>query len=489
MGSHAVACLDLSLWSGEETMRFSFGGEMIKKLLPVLLVGGLLASCESVEPRGPAVSRPYPDGTQQPSQPIPEVYDEKEFVTTEALDGKEPVRVALLLPFTSTSENVEKVAEAMSNAAELAVFESGNDRFLLISKDTKGTPEGARAAASEALREGAEIVLGPLFSESVVSASTLTRAAGVPMIAFSSDMNIAGNGVYLLSFPPEMEIARVTDFAVKNGYTRFGLLSPMSEYGNRVSNSFTEEAFVRGGVVVHEERYEQSPDAMLQPAKRLANYASDCSTTTDSIEGDAVTNQSIDSDPFSSPAYGTTDPYAGPGYQAVGGFQAVLMPEQGTLLRALAPLLPYYDVNVKCIKLLGVSAWNNPRLTREPALAGGWFAAPDPSLSANFKQRYKTVYGETPPRLASLAYDAALLTARLGLEPKGYRYQPNRIADPNGYSGADGLFRLNQDGTVERGLAILEIRASGIKVIDPAPASFMTVLEEDPLSDIGGLEY
>lgn len=443
---------------GVRGMMNRFGSGIIKKSAALCALAGLLAACETMDqPRGPVITRPAPPQTV-PYEPEPqeEVYNEEAFVTTEALqvDGREPIRVALLLPFTSTSENVEKVSEAMSNAAQLAVFESGNDRFLLISKDTKGTPEGAQAAAQEALREGAELVLGPLFSDSVEAAAQLTRSAGVPMIAFSSDMRIAGNGVYLLSFPPEMEIARVTDYAVKNGFMRFGLLTPRSEYGQRVSSSFAEEAYVRGGIVVHEESYEQSPDAMLQPAKRLAQYADKCSSEDNDLR-------------LSNPMPG--DPYAA----GSGGFQAVLMPEQGTLLRALAPLLPYYDVNVNCIKLLGVSAWNNPRLTREPALAGGWFAAPDPSQSEKFRNQYSSVYAENPPRLASLAYDAALLAARLGLNPKGMRFVPQNIADPNGFLGADGLFRLTQDGRVERGLAILEIRQSGIRVVDPAPQSFM----------------
>lgn len=433
-------------------------GAMVKKsLLALAALGLLLAGCSTTEPSGPIIVQPAPQpgpGEEEGLPPPPSEYDPEEYVTTEALDGKEPVRVALLLPFTASSANVQKVSEAMSNAAQLAAFESKNDRFLLIPKDTKGTPEGARAAAEEALREGAEIILGPLYSESVAAAAAYTRAAGVPMVAFSSDMSIAGNGVYLLSFPPEMEVARITDYAVKNGYTRFGVLAPQSAYGERVSNSFAEETFVRGGIVVHQERYEQSPDAMLQPAKRLSQYASDCKGPPD------VSNPS----PFGEdPAFG-----------AQLGYQAVLMPEQGTLLRALAPLLPYYDVNINCIKILGVSAWNNPRLTREPALSGGWFAAPDPSLSEGFKQRYKTVYGETPPRLASLAYDAALLTARLAQYPRHDRFTPSNLADPNGYLGADGLFRLTPNGRVERGLAILEIRSSGIRVIDPAPRSFVT---------------
>lgn len=149
------------------------------------------------------------------------------------------------------------------------------------------------------------------------------------------------------------------------------------------------------------------------------------------------------------------------------------MPEQGTLLRALAPLLPYYNVDINKVKLLGVSAWNNPRLTREPALRGGWFAAPDPTITIAFEQRFKAAFGEAPPKLASLAYDATLLAARLGQSPrKRDRFDEAMIENRGGYFGADGLFRFKADGTIERGLAILEIQPGGIQVVDPAPRGF-----------------
>jgi hypothetical protein len=157
------------------------------------------------------------------------------------------------------------------------------------------------------------------------------------------------------------------------------------------------------------------------------------------------------------------------------GFQAVLMPEQGTLLRALAPLLPYYNVDINKIRLLGISAWNNPRLAREPALRGGWFAAPDPAFTTSFDDRFAAAFGQAPPRLATLSYDATLLAAKLAQgSRRRERFDLHAIADPNGYFGADGLFRFKEDGSVDRGLAILEIQPGGIQVIDPAPKSFAT---------------
>lgn len=432
------------------------------RLLVALIAAIALAACSSAPSReGPVVARPDRPTVERPEtrpdEPgAPTSYDRRAYVEPLHLQGEEPVRVGLLLPFTASSEAAQRIASAMFDAAQLAAFEAGDSRFLLIPKDTKGTAADAAAAARSALADGAEILLGPLFAEEVTAVADVARPAGAPVIAFSSDTASAGDGVFLLSFPPEIEIARVTDYAVLNGMSRFGLIAPATTYGERVSSAFAEEIYVRGGVLVHEERYAQEPSAMLEPAKRLARYAKEVVPSALRHGYDPTTPQNPANDEG-----------------VIYGFQAVLMPEQGTLLRALAPLLPYYDVDIQKVKLLGVSGWNNPRLTREPALRGGWFAAPDPTVTRAFDQRYKTAFGEEPPRLASLSYDAALLAARLAQAPRRRgRFDASAITDPNGYFGADGLFRLMEDGTVERGLAILEIQPGGIQVIDPAPKSF-----------------
>ncbi len=449
-------------------MRFSLP---IVKTIAAVAFAAAIASCSSTTPTrpdGPVIAQPdYPDRKDDPQVDFPEQgprqeaerYDRRGFIEPPHMDD-EPVRVGLLLPFSADNEAARRVASAMFDAAQLAVFDAGDERFLLIPKDTRGDAEGAASAARSALADGAEIILGPLFSESVEAAAIVTRAARTPMIAFSSDLTAAGNGVFLLSFPPELEIARVTEFAMSQELTRFGVLAPMTEYGDRVSGAFAQEVFTRGGVIVHEERYQQDPDAMLAPAKRLAQYSKEIIPV--------EMRHEFEGDRLQAPAPNAS---AEAGYTQ--GFQAVLMPEQGTLLRALAPLLPYYNVDINRVKILGVSAWNNPRLTREPALRGGWFAAPDPEITRSFENHYAGAFGAAPPRLASLAYDATLLSARLAAtQRRRERFSIEAIADPNGYFGADGLFRLNPDGTVDRGLAILEIQPGGIQVVDPAPRSF-----------------
>jgi hypothetical protein len=155
-------------------------------------------------------------------------------------------------------------------------------------------------------------------------------------------------------------------------------------------------------------------------------------------------------------------------------FDAVFIPEGGIVLRALAPLLPYYDIDPEHVKLLGTGLWDDTNVSREPAMIGGWFAAPEPAAAKIFSQRFTKTFGSPPPRIASLAYDAMALAATLSKDPPEKRFSMSAITDPNGFKGVDGVIRFNADGTSDRGLAVLEVEKAGFDIISPAPRSFLT---------------
>ena len=434
---------------------------------------GLLAACETAPPSRQAPSVPGPDPWA--SAPAPQIderarksYDPSNFLTPPHMRNRRPVRVALLLPFSSSSKGARDASAALFDAAQLAVFDAGDADLLLLPKDTAGTADGAAAAAEAALADGAELIIGPLFSQSVGAVAERARPAGVPVIAFSSDLAAAGGGVFLLSYPPEVEVARIVDYAMVEGRSRIAALTPNTDYGRRVGDALAEELYARAGEFVQEETYALSPQAMQAPAKRLARYDQRRSAIQ---REQALLKKARQGDEDAKEAVYELRESA----EYMLGYDAVLLPEQGNLLRALAPLLPYYDVNTRNVKLLGTSLWDNPALAREPALAGGWFAAPDPQMRQAFSERYQAVYGTQPARLAPLAYDAATLAARLSRRPARNRFSLDEIADPNGYLGVDGIFRFLPNGMIERGLAVKEVQRSGFRVISPAPKSFTQV--------------
>lgn len=365
------------------------------------------------------------------------------------MESRDLARVALLLPFSSENSGARAESLRLLRAAELALFERAGGNLIMIPKDTQGTPDGARSAARAAVEDGADLIIGPLFGTSVEAVGAIARPAGVPVIAFSTDDSTAGDGVYLLSFPPSIEVARVVEYASLQGVERYAYLGSQNRYGMAVYNALQDSAADNAGFVSAEAFYTGDVEAMSRAAARLAEGVFEELTPEEALELRRLE--------------WVPDPEA--------PFQAVILPEGGTRLRTLGPLLISQAVDPLVVRFLGTGLWNDEALLREPALRGGWFAGPDLTARDRFDAAYEEAYGDEPSRIASLAYDAMALAAHLDGGELGYSREA--IEEEQGFFGADGLFRFSSDGVIERGLAIYELHPRGFREIDPAPQSFL----------------
>lgn len=389
-----------------------------------------------VEPTEPATP------TEEPTEPDPVEPEEPKIIrnglTLPHMTGRDIKRLAILLPFSSQSERLRAEAASMFKAAEMAVFAREDADVLLIALDTAGSAQGATVATRAAIKSGADVILGPVLSRSVKAASAEARESQTPIIAFSSDQSAAGNGTYLLSFPPEAEVAKIVQYAISSGAQRFAFLGPDSRYGNLVNTAYRNSVQALGGVITANESYAGNDISVMQePAKKIADYY---------IRHEERTQ--------------------GQGRRA---FEAIILPEGGTSLRSLAPLLPYFDIDPSDVQFLGTGLWHNEDVVREPALDGGIFAGPPEDSRNLFITAYDQKFGEEPSQLASLAYDAVGVGAVIATgDPDGRRA---RAEDPAGFYGADGLIRFNPDGTPDRGFAVYQIQGGKFVVIEPAPRS------------------
>ncbi|WP_429225252.1 penicillin-binding protein activator [Inquilinus ginsengisoli] len=330
------------------------------------------------------------------------------------------LRVGLLLPLSGGSASL---GEAMQRAAQMAVFDTGT-QVELLPRDTGDNPATAGEAARSVIAQGADIILGPLFSKSVSPVAQQARSAGINVVAFSTDTAQAGGNVFLMSFLPQQAIDRIVGYGASQGMRRFALLAPRSAYGQIVSRALTEAA-VKYNV--------EAPVIELYDSK-----LSDPTELQQKLQATQV--------------------------------DAVIVADVGNRLSVVAPMLGYSGITAK---LMGTGQWDDPQVNRQSYLAGAWYAAPDPSRRADFESRYAQQFGGPPPRLATLAYDAVALTASLASQPaSGNPFNATALQDPNGFVGIDGIFRFGPNGLVQRGLAVLEAQPTGPTVVESAPDSF-----------------
>jgi branched-chain amino acid transport system substrate-binding protein len=341
--------------------------------------------------------------------------------------GTGQVKVGLILPL-SASGNAGLAAQSMRNAAELALSEFNNPNLQLLVKDDGGTAPGAQQAAQQAIGEGAEIILGPLFAHSVGAAAQIARARGVPMIAFSTDANVAANGVYLLSFLPESDVDRVVDYATSNGKRSFAALFPDNAYGSVVDAEFRQAVARKGGRVVGLEHYQADRQQIQEPVRRVAEAARQA--------------------------------------------DSIFIPDTADAVTSVVQGLAAGGLDRKRVQLIGTGLWDDPKIFADASLQGAWFAAPDPAGYRAFAGRYRAKFGQDPVRTATLAYDAVSLVAALVKTQGAQRFAPEILTNPSGFSGVDVIFRFRADGTNQRGLAVLRVAPGGPQVVSPPPRAF-----------------
>lgn len=328
-------------------------------------------------------------------------------------------RVALLVPLSGPNG---AAGQAIANAAAMALLDTNARNLRLTNYDTSA---GAAPAAAKALAEGNRLILGPLVASDIAAVASPARAARVPVIAFTSDPDGARSGVFVMGNLPEQSIRRTVDHARQQGAKRFAALVPAGDYGQRASAALAAQVRATGGTVAAMETFDRSNTSLVSAARRLATK---------------------------------------------GGYDAVLVADGGRAAAQAAPLLKPAGSRVR---LIGTELWSGDAATAAPALRGAWYSAVSDARFGQFATSYRNRFGAAPNRVATLGYDAVLLTLRITREWRpGTPFPTARLADTSGFLGLDGPFRFGPDGVVQRAMEVRELRAGGHTVVSPAPTRF-----------------
>ena len=387
----------------------------VRATLSLLGLAALLTAC-STQLSGPPIA-------QQPG----EATAASAANAANAAVGEGQVRVALILPLSGQG-NASVAGQSMKNAAEMALAEFKSPNIQLLVKDDGGTVQGAQAGAQQAIAEGAEIIIGPIFAQSVSGVGQIARTSNIPVIAFSTDVSVAARGVYLLSFLPETDVRRIVDFSISRGKRSFAALLPDNAYGAVVEGAFQQEVSRRGGRVVVLEKYTLEGNRINEAVRRLS--------------------------------------------QAANQVDSIFIPDSPDAVPQLVNALATNGVDLRRVQMIGSGLWEDARISSTAALEGAWYAAPEANGYRNFSARYRARYGQDPVRTATLAYDAVALVAALVKTQGPQRFSETSLTNPSGFAGVDGVFRFRPEGTNERGLAVLRVAPAGGQVLSPAPHSF-----------------
>jgi ABC-type branched-subunit amino acid transport system substrate-binding protein len=379
-----------------------------------LVVAGsaaLLGACSVIPKSEPSSTGPVADPAPRPAP-------------TALPTGSARHRIALLVPLSADDERTAQAGQSLANAVTMALLDTGADNIRITTYDTGG---GAGEAAEQAIVDGNRLILGPLIGQNVPAVQAQARGAGVPVVSFSNNIEVASADVFLMGYMPEQSVKRSVEYAASQGSNQFAILAPDNTYGDRAYEAFREALESSGGNLVARETYDPGNTSIISAAQRL---------------------------------------------RTGGGYDTVLIADRGS--RAAAPARELKREGAEGTRILGTERWaGEAAVARSAVLDGAIYSTVSEQRLLQFVDSYKQRFGDAPDRLATLGYDAVLLTIRMTRDwPVGTPFPTRELYNSGGFLGIDGPFRFDRNGIAQRALEVRRIENGKIITADPAPASF-----------------
>ncbi|MCC6000770.1 MAG: penicillin-binding protein activator [Pararhodobacter sp.] len=352
--------------------------------------------------------------------------------TSPRVDTAAPVQVALLVPGGSGDSGRQVLASSLENAARLAVADLSGVQVDLRVYETAGNPQQAAAVATRAVSEGARIILGPVFSGEASAVGAAVAGSGINVLSFSNNTEIAGGNVFVIGNTFDNTARRLLDYAASEGRGQIMIVADRTPEGAAAEASINRAASASGAAIVATERYSFSQQGIVDALPSISSTA-----------------------------------------RSSGAQTILFTANTAGALPMLAQLLPENRVGPPRFQFMGLTRWDIPPATLElRGLQGGWFALPDPDVSARFERRYRDAYGSAPHPIAGLAYDGVAAIGALIGTGRQDAFSTAALTQASGFVGVNGVFRLRSDGGNDRALAVATIRDNEVVILDRAPRAF-----------------
>jgi len=366
------------------------------------------------------------------------------------------IQIALFLPLTGKNK---ELGWSIYNASILSLFDNDlNNKIELVLFDSKESAEDNQKSFKEIIDRNIKIVVGPIFTNSVLAIEKLARDNEITVISLSNNhelLNKTNNhgGIFVGGIIPETQIDKIINYSMDRGKFNFAIIAPNNQYGKIITEYTKKFVRSRDGNFITSEFYENNSKDIERAVERV-------------IGSFGLPTASKNRDTSYLSDYDRIYP------------QVILIPEAGKTLSKIANSIARLNKDERNFQLIGSSQWNDPSSLNDINLFGGWFPAPQEQRFKIFEKNYYRSFDKFPPRITSIAYDSILAISKIAENKSNLKIGFNDFLEytdssTNGFDGIDGVFRFLPNGAIQRNLAILQIDNGGFETLESSIPKFI----------------
>ncbi len=311
--------------------------------------------------------------------------------------------IIVFLPLTGKYSNF---GDKIRKSLDLSILNFGNNKIKLIYFDT-GKVVDLEIIKNLFNELYPKFIIGPFTREVLLKIKPFAKKYDLPILTFSNDIAMVEDNVWSLGFSPEEQVQNVISCALIEGYSKFGIIAPDNLYGKIISRQTIDL------ISVDKNNYYSSLFLSNEELNNKTNLYSNLRRFLQYSETNEMHTK----------------------------FDAILIGGRKEFILEVAPLLAFFNVDSKLVRILGTETFNDEEIKNEPSLEKSWFPVISSKNNDQFKFLWEDIWGGANDYFSNAGFDAGVIGINyVNNLQKNLRYLNNvegpvtgLIFDDNGY--------------------------------------------------------
>jgi hypothetical protein len=345
--------------------------------------------------------------------------------------GNEKIlKIGVLLPLSGEFQNI---GESFLKAIDLALYDIANQNINIYPKDSKGNALGAYKAARELEADGIEIVIGPIFYNSLERLGELNN---ITFISLTNTTNNLPKNTIAFGININSQIEVIKEYFDKNNLSKTLLLSPKSNYIDQID-------IIKNSDLKFHKRflYDASPKKITGEIEKLTKYRERKKDLERRIKILEVSDLYKDKQELKILKQRHT--------LGEVNFDSVVVVDFDERLKSVLTSFTFSDVSSKKVNFFTVNQWFDESFFNEDALQNLYFPSIDIKNLNNFTKKYLKKFNEEPNKVSILAYDAIGLIYYCWFN-NNFQFKKDQLFNKNGFKGLHGKFIIEDNFTKQK---------------------------------------
>ena len=340
----------------------------------------------------------------------------------------EKIKIGLLIP--TSNENYE-FGQTIIKAVRMAMNDINSDKIEIIIKDSKKDPTTALKSSMELKQQGVNLVIGPVFYESLEYLDEIDEMIFLSLTNKTTDLpnNVISSGVNSTS-----QLNTIKKFLEENEIKDTIFLTPKVSYEQELQRGIKKSKIK----IKKNHFYDREPTKLTKQIEEITNYKIRKQNLDDEIyrvENSNEFNKEKKLQELNTKyTLGEVD------------FDSVIIADFEESLKSVTTSLLYSDISPTEKYFITLNQWFDKSLIQEKDIQPIYYPSINKNNFEKYKLRYQLEFNEEPNHLSLLSYDLVGLVYYLAYQ-NNFRFNDvNKLFKrKNSFKGKIGIFDIKNN--------------------------------------------